>query len=98
MLLKEPSATLVDQLDLPKGQGMVIDEVSFDSAAAKAGLKNNDILLQLNGKSVSSNVTEVVKMIRDLKASTPLDAVVLRKGTRATIKGISLPETKTERP
>jgi len=98
VLLKEPSTTLVDQLDLPKGQGIVIEEVSFDSAAAKAGLKSNDILLELNGKNVSNNVADVVKMIHEIKANTPVDAVVLRKGTRETIKGISLPEAQAERP
>ncbi len=98
VLLKEPSGTLIDQLDLPKGQGMVIEEVSVASAAAKAGLKTNDILLELNGKNVSNKVAEVVKVIHEIKANTPVDAVVLRKGTRETIKGISLPEVTAERP
>ena len=92
--VKEPSETLVDQLDLPKGQGMVIEELSPDAAAAKAGLKTHDILLELNGKNVSNDVAEVVKMIQEIKANTPVDAVVLRKGVRETIKGISLPEAK----
>src|SRR5207244_13124744 len=46
----KPSATLTDQLDLPKGQGLVIAQVVTDSAAAKAGLKANDILLEVDGK------------------------------------------------
>src|SRR5262249_7733578 len=35
-----PNATLSEQLDLPKNQGMVIEDVQADSAASKAGLKN----------------------------------------------------------
>ncbi len=96
--VQQPSEALVDQLDLPKGQGVVIEDVTPDSAAAKAGLKANDILLELNGKPVSSNVIEVVKMINGLKAKTPVDAVVMRKGKKETVKGISLPEVKDERP
>jgi hypothetical protein len=96
--VQQPSEALVDQLDLPKGQGVVIEDVTPDSAAAKAGLKANDILLELNGKAVSSNVAECVKMINGLKAKTPLDAVVMRKGKKETIKGISLPEAKAEAP
>jgi beta-lactamase regulating signal transducer with metallopeptidase domain len=95
VMVKEPGATLVDQLDLPKGQGVVIESVEPDSAAAKAGLKANDILLELNGKAVSNDVAEVVKMIHGIKAKTPVDAVVLRKGKKETVKGISLPEVKT---
>jgi beta-lactamase regulating signal transducer with metallopeptidase domain len=93
-LIKEPSPTLVDQLDLPKGQGVVIEDVTAGSPAAKAGLKANDILLELAGKPVSSNVAEVVKAIHGLKADKPVDAVVLRKGKKETIKGLSLPEAK----
>jgi hypothetical protein len=92
--VKEPGEALADQLDLPKGQGVVIESVEPDSAAAKAGLKANDILLEMDGKPVSNNVAEVVKMIHGLKAKTPVDAVVMRKGKKETIKGISLPEAK----
>jgi hypothetical protein len=100
VMVKEPSEALADQLDLPKGQGVVIERVEPDSAAAKAGLKANDILLQLDGKTVSNNVAEVIKMIHGLKAKTPVEAVVMRKGKKETVKGISLPEAKValERP
>jgi len=91
-MIKKPDATLVEQLDLPKNQGIVIGEVKPDSAAAKAGLKANDILLELNGKPVPSDPREFVKMLDDIKANTPVDAVVMRKGKKETIKGLSLPE------
>jgi membrane-associated protease RseP (regulator of RpoE activity) len=87
---------LVEQLDLPKNQGVVIGDVGVGSAAAKAGLKPNDILLEMNGKPVSSDVAEFRKQLNELKANTPVDAVVMRKGRRETIKGISLPEAKAE--
>jgi hypothetical protein len=96
--VKEPSATLVDQLDLPKGQGVVVEDVTPDSPAAKAGLKANDILLEVGGKPVASNVADVVKMIHGLKANTPVDAVVMRKGKKETVKGLSLPEAKAVAP
>jgi membrane-associated protease RseP (regulator of RpoE activity) len=90
--VEKPSATLVEQLDLPQGQGLVVEAVEADSAAAKAGIKAHDILLELNGKSVPDAVPELAKQIEDIKANTPVDAVVLRKGKRETVKGISLPE------
>ncbi len=89
-----PGATLVDQLDLPRDQGVVIEEVLPNSPADKAGLKTHDILLELNGKPVPSKVEELQKLVAGIKAGTPVEAVVLRKGKRETIKGLSLPEAK----
>jgi hypothetical protein len=91
-MVEVPSATLIDQLDLPKEKGVVVQEVLPDSAAAKAGLKPHDILLELNGKDVPSKIDEFVKQLNDIKAKTPVNAVVLRKGRKETIKGIELPE------
>jgi beta-lactamase regulating signal transducer with metallopeptidase domain len=89
-----PSAALADQLDLPKDQGLVIDQVTPESAAAKGGLKNNDILLEFNGKPVPKSIQEFVRSMHEIKADTKVDAVVLRKGKKETIKGLSLPEEK----
>jgi hypothetical protein len=92
--LRKPSTTLTDQLDLPKGQGQVLEEVGANSAAAKAGLKQHDILLELAGKPVPSSTEEFTSMLKGVKPNTPVDAVVMRKGKKETIKGLSLPEAK----
>src|SRR5262249_39104768 len=68
-----------------------------DSAAAKAGVKPHDILLEFAGKPVPSDVDSFRKILDDVKAKTEVDVVVLRKGKRETLKGLTLPE-KTERP
>jgi hypothetical protein len=95
--IEVPSATLVDQLDLPKGKGIVIRDVSPNSAAAKAGIKAHDILLELDGKSVSSKVDEFVHQVDSIKAGKKLDALVLRKGKKETVKGLMLAEVKVEK-
>ena len=91
-LVKTPDATLVEQLDLPKNQGLVIGEVKADSPAAKAGIKANDILLELDGKPVSNEPKEFAKMLDAIKPNTPVDAVVMRKGKKETLKGLSMPK------
>src|SRR5262249_44874376 len=88
--LQKPSRVLVEQLDLPDKQGLVLNQVRANSAAAKAGLKANDILLELNDKAVPSNVEQFVKQLNEIKKDTPVDAVVLRKGKRETVKGLKL--------
>lgn len=92
--LDKPSDTLVDQLDLPKGQGLIVEDVMQDSAAAKAGLKKHDILLELDGKPVPNDVQEFARIVKDLKPDTKVDAVVLRKTRKETVKGLSLPKAK----
>jgi len=89
-----PGGALADQLDLPKDQGLVVDKVAPNMPAAKAGLKPHDILLELNGKKVPSKVADFLPMLAKVEANKPVDAVVLRKGKRETIKGLKLPEAK----
>jgi hypothetical protein len=96
--LSKPGATLIDQLDLPEGQGQVVDAVRAASAAAVAGLKVHDILLELDGKPVSSEPEEFATQLAALTANKAIDAVVLRRGKRETLKDLRLPEVKGARP
>lgn len=96
--VEPPSATLAEQLDLPKGRGLVLKEVLPDSAAEKAGLKPHDILLELNGEKVPNEVAGLKRLMADIKPDTAVEAVVLRKGKTEKIKGLKLPEAKEEQP
>jgi beta-lactamase regulating signal transducer with metallopeptidase domain len=87
--VEKPSAALADQLNLPAGKGLIITAVKADSPAAKAGLKVNDVLLEVNGQPVSSDSGALTRAL-DKARGEPASAVVLRKGKRETIKGISL--------
>ncbi|HLJ93788.1 MAG TPA: M56 family metallopeptidase, partial [Gemmataceae bacterium] len=93
--IQAPGTVLADQLDLPKGQGLVIEKVVPDSAAAKAGLKPHDVLLQFNGAPVPNAPAKFIKMVEEVKANTPVDAVVLRKGKKLTVQ-VSLSEAKAK--
>lgn len=91
-----PSPALVDQLDLPKNQGVVVKDITADSPAEKAGIKANDIILEIGGKMVPSDTQEFRNLIKDIKPDDALDIVLLRKGRKETIKGVKLPEVKEE--
>src|SRR5262249_58383227 len=97
VLIDTPGEVLADQLSLEKDKGLVIMEVVTDSAAAKAGLKAHDVLVQFDGKPVPRDPREFNKMVQDVKANTPVDVVVIRKGKQETVKGVTLPEPKPER-
>jgi beta-lactamase regulating signal transducer with metallopeptidase domain len=87
---------LTEQLDLPNGKGILIAHVLPGRAAAKARFKDNDILMELDGKAVPSDVREFFRVLNEIKADTAVDAVVIRKGKKETLKGITLPEGKDE--
>jgi beta-lactamase regulating signal transducer with metallopeptidase domain len=95
--VEPPSPVLADQLELTKGQGLVIHDVVPDSAAAKAGLKPHDIILSLGKRTVSNDPAEFAEMIAEIKTDAPFDVTVKRKGKDETLKGITLPEQKQER-
>ena len=94
--LRQPSATLADQLDLPKDQGMVLVAVGPNSPAARVGLKAHDILLEVDGKPVPSQREALDRLLSGIEANKKVDTVVMRKGKKETVKGLALPEAKVE--
>jgi hypothetical protein len=88
--LEKPARVLVDQLDLPAKQGVVLKHLKASGAGAAAGLKTSDILLEFAGKPVPSDVEDFVQQLNDIKKGEAVEAVVLRKGKRETIKGVKL--------
>jgi hypothetical protein len=89
-----PGRVLTDQLDLPKGKGLVVEQVVPRTPAAKAGLRANDILLEVNGHTLASNQGSLNKALDSVKANSPFEVVILRKGKKETLKGVTLAERK----
>jgi hypothetical protein len=90
------SEALASHLDLAKGQGLLVSQVTPESAAAKAGLQALDILLEFNGKPVARDTAEFATTLEGVKAKTPVNAVVLRKGKKVEVKAITLPEAAAD--
>ena len=65
-------------------KGVVIPEVTEDSAADKAGLKHNDVILEFDGEPVES-ANEFRNRIAMLKPGTEVKVVVWRDGRRKTL-------------
>jgi hypothetical protein len=89
---------LAEHLDLPEGEGVVLVDVRPESAAAKAGIKSRDILLELNGKKVPNDMRRFMALLGDVKEDSAVDAVVLHKGKKETIKDLKLPKGNTLTP
>lgn len=98
VFVEPPSTTLAEQLDLPAGQGLIVRQVLPDSAAAKAGLKPHDLLLEFDGKAVSNRADDFARVVTAIKPDAVVEVVVVRKGKKETIKEVKLPEAKVSQP
>ena len=78
-LFEKVAEALRTQLDLPEGEGLVVTKVDEGGTAESAGLRKNDILLEVDGKKIAS-VREVRENLKDAASAT-----VLRKGKRETL-------------
>jgi hypothetical protein len=91
-VLEPPADALVEQLDLPAGQGQTVTKVTPGEPADRAGVQPHDILLELDGKPVPSDPTALARFVADIKAKVPVEAVVLRKGAKKKLPGLTLAE------
>jgi hypothetical protein len=78
-LLSPVEESLRAQLDIPEGQGAVVTKVTPGSLAAALGLRKSDVLLEIDGRKVTSPEAAKGLITKD---ST---AVVLRKGKKETL-------------
>jgi putative serine protease PepD len=63
--------------------GALIMEVTPGGAADRIGLKPDDIVVKLNGKTIS-NASELTSSVRQEKAGTEVEIEILRDGVRLT--------------
>lgn len=69
--------------DLEEGKGVKVKDVDEDSPASKAGIKEGDVITQINGKNVAS-VDDLRSEIRELKEGDTLKFTYQRGGKNQT--------------
>lgn len=75
---------LADSLGLQHNRGEIVQVVTEDSPAQRAGLKAGDIIVSVNGREVSSDQT-VSFLVANLAPGESVPVEVLREGRRLTI-------------
>src|SRR5438477_8148956 len=76
-----------EQLNLPKGFGLVVDYVVPDGPAAAAGLQQNDIIKMFNDQ-ILMEPDQLAKLVRSYPDGTNVTLTILRKNaeTKITVK------------
>ncbi len=74
----------VQALKLKDDQGVEVKRVEDNSAAARAGLKNNDVILEVNGKSIDGLET-FLGLISEAQPGTKVNLTIWREGAKKTL-------------
>jgi len=78
MQLESITPDAARQLEIPRGRGgAIVADVDRDSAAARAGVQPNDVILEVNRQPVSS-VSQVTRALQTATAGRPVFLVVWR--------------------
>ncbi len=82
--LHEVNGDTAKELKLPAERGVVLSSIVPDSPAAKAGLKENDVVTEINGQRVEG-AAQFRRMIREIPAGRPAQLTVWRDGHAQTV-------------
>ncbi len=80
----EVTAEKAKELKLSAERGVVLGKIVPDSPAAKAGLKENDVVTEINGQRVEGTA-QFRRMIREIPAGRSVQLTVWRDGRAQTI-------------
>jgi serine protease Do len=76
---------MASTLGLPSAQGALVSEVDQGSPAAKAGLKQGDVITQFNGKAIADN-NQLRNAVASTTPGTTVPMQVLRDGKNETLR------------
>jgi serine protease Do len=80
------------ELKLPAERGVLLGRIVPDSPAAKAGLKDNDVITEINGQRVEG-AAQFRRMIHEIPAGRSVQFTVWRDGKAQSI-GVTLGESE----
>ncbi|MGO9096556.1 MAG: PDZ domain-containing protein [Bryobacteraceae bacterium] len=82
--VQEVNAERAKELKLPDVHGVEVTRVEEDSPAAKAGLKENDVVLEYQGQRVEGTA-EFVRMVKETPVGRQVKLLVSRGGSSQTL-------------
>jgi len=83
--IRDVEAADVSKLKLAGPSGVVIEEVTKDSAAAKAGLKAGDVIVQYDGEAVRSS-RQFTRLVGESATGRAVKIGVVRDGKRTDVE------------
>lgn len=82
--IDEVTAAKAQELKLAATRGVIVTDVEQDSPASKAGLKQNDVILQYDGQTVEGTV-QFRRLVRETPPGRDIELVISRDGRTQNI-------------
>ena len=82
--MEELTPELAKAFDLEDARGIAVTEVIEGTAAEKAGLKRNDVIVEFEGRP-AEKANELRNRVAQMPPGTKIELVVIREGKRKTI-------------
>ena len=79
------TARLAGELRAPASDGIVVNQMSRDSAAYKNGLEPGDIIVSVNGTAIA-DPSQFVRLIADSSIGSTVRIEILRESRRSTLR------------
>ncbi len=76
---------VADFLGFEKGEGLKVTSVADDSLASEMGVRENDVILEIGGKSIGSRA-DVATALGSIKAGEPVEVTVNRRGREVELE------------
>ena len=95
VVIQDVSEDMAASLNLPKDEGAIIAQVTPDGPAAKAGLKQGDVVLAVNGERIGE-MRRLPRVIADIPPGETIRLTVWRNGREQTVRTTvgTYPESK----
>jgi len=82
--IREVTQDDVAKLKLPSQEGVIVDEVTTDSPAEKAGIRAGDAIVEFDGQKVRS-LRQLTRLVRETPAGRSVKVAVIRDGRRTEL-------------
>lgn len=84
VVIQDLDADMAESFGAEDTKGVLVSDVTEDSAAEKAGLRSGDVVLALEGEPVTS-ANELSNRVAMYKPGTKVELVIARNGKRKTV-------------
>ncbi len=84
MSIQEVTEDLRDAFGLAEARGALVQNVESGKPADKAGIRHGDVIVEIDGKKVSTN-RDLIDYISYLPVGTNVKVVIIREGKRQTV-------------
>lgn len=82
--IQDMTRRLAKSMDVKTDEGALVNDVTEDSPADKAGIKDEDIIVEVDGEKITDG-DDLREAVRKIKPDTKVNIVVMRKDEKKTL-------------